>query len=184
MILVFMILLNFLLAIIVDAFSEIKGATKERTGVFMAPVHMRTQARTPHRAWHVLSRSNAAQEENRAPAWMSLCSFFGTAGIHVELSRLLLDKWRWLAGAWSGHYVGARKLDALMRDWAGLEEEEKALASAQAGALAAADGRPAGQEDKEPRVLQVRTSRPVECRQGSCGWLCDKRMARFCAGGW
>jgi hypothetical protein len=32
MILVFMILLNFLLAIIVDAFSEIKNATKERTG--------------------------------------------------------------------------------------------------------------------------------------------------------
>lgn len=33
MILVFLILLNFLLAIIVDAFSEIKNSTKERTGV-------------------------------------------------------------------------------------------------------------------------------------------------------
>jgi len=32
MILVFLILLNFLLAIIVDAFSEIKETTKERTG--------------------------------------------------------------------------------------------------------------------------------------------------------
>jgi hypothetical protein len=32
MILVFLILLNFLLAIIVDAFSEIKEGTKERTG--------------------------------------------------------------------------------------------------------------------------------------------------------
>lgn len=32
MLLVFLILLNFLLAIIVDAFSEIKGATHEQTG--------------------------------------------------------------------------------------------------------------------------------------------------------
>jgi hypothetical protein len=84
-------------------------------------------------------------------------------GIHVELSRLLLDKWRWLAGAWSGRYLGARKLDALMRDWAGVEEEEEALAAAQAGALAAAAGRPDEQEDKEPRVLEVRHSRVVAC---------------------
>lgn len=39
MILVFLILLNFLLAIIVDAFSEIKEATKERTG---EPRHSRS----------------------------------------------------------------------------------------------------------------------------------------------
>lgn len=93
-----------------------------------------------------------------------MCACFVSAGIHVELSRLLLDKWRWLAGAWSGRYVGARKLDALMRDWAGVEEEEEALASMQAGALADAAGRPEGQEDKEPRVLQVRTSRAIACR--------------------
>lgn len=80
--------------------------------------------------------------------------------------------------------MGARKLDALMRDWAGVEEEEEAFASAQAGALAAAEGRPAGHEDKEQRVLQVRTSRAVTCRQGSCGRLCGKCKARFCAGGW
>lgn len=78
------------------------------------------------------------------------------AGIHVELSRLLLDKWRWFVGVWSRRYVGARKLDALMKDWAGVEEEEEAMAAAEAAALAAAAaGSGAGDDDKEPRVLQV-----------------------------
>lgn len=50
MIVVFMVLLNFLLAIIVDAFSEIKEKTKE------------------------------------------------TVGMHTELARLVLDKWRAMKG--------------------------------------------------------------------------------------
>jgi hypothetical protein len=77
------------------------------------------------------------------------------AGIHVELSRLLLDKWRWLIGTWSRRYIGAQKLDALMRDWAGVEEEEEAMAAAEAEALAAAAGMASEADEKEPRVLQV-----------------------------
>ena len=84
------------------------------------------------------------------------CCCTSPAGIHVELSRLLLDKWRWFVGVWSRRYVGARKLDAVMKDWAGVEEEEEAMAAAEAAALAAAvAGSGAGDEDKEPRVLQV-----------------------------
>jgi hypothetical protein len=49
MILVFMILLNFLLAIIVDAFSEIKGATKERTGAGSLPPHVMSRRSALHR---------------------------------------------------------------------------------------------------------------------------------------
>lgn len=32
---------------------------------------------------------------------------------------MLLDKWRWLAGLWNRRYIGANKLDAIMKDWAG-----------------------------------------------------------------
>lgn len=85
---------------------------------------------------------------------------FLSTGIHVELSRLLLDKWRWFVGVWSRRYVGARKLDDLMKDWAGVEEEEEAMAAAEAAALAAAAGSGEGAEDKEPRVLQVSRVRP------------------------
>lgn len=80
-----------------------------------------------------------------------------TVGIHVELSRLLLDKWRWLAGMFSRRYVGPQKLDALMKDWAGVEEEEEALAAAEAQASAAA-GKSGDAEESEPRVLQVRVT--------------------------
>lgn len=69
---------------------------------------------------------------------------------------MLLDKWRWLVGIWSRRYVGAHKLDALMKDWAGVEEQEEAMAAAEAEALAAAAGTAAGEDEKEPRVLQVR----------------------------
>ena len=111
--LVFLVLLNFLLAIIVDAFCAVKEATKE------------------------------------------------TTGIHVELARLLGDRWRRLTGAWSGRYVGAATLDAIMREWGGVqeEEEEKAAAAAAAAVAASARHHQGGQEEEEPRVLQARLRR-------------------------
>jgi hypothetical protein len=43
-----------------------------------------------------------------------------------------------------------------MRDWAGVEEEEEALAAAQAqAALATGKGGVCDEDDKQPRVLQV-----------------------------
>lgn len=89
----------------------------------------------------------------------------------MELSRLLLDKWRWLAGLFSRRYVGPQKLDALMKDWAGVEEEEEALAAAEAQALAAA-GKGGDAEASEPRVLQVRDAAcsSVAGHSAQMGW--------------
>jgi hypothetical protein len=83
------------------------------------------------------------------------------AGIHVELSRLLFDKWRWLVGTWSRRYVGAKKLDNIMKGWAGVVEEEEAQAAAAAAAAAA--GRHVWDDDQDagPRVLQVRPEAPT-----------------------
>lgn len=78
------------------------------------------------------------------------------AGIHVELVRLLLDKWRWFAGTWTGRYMGARTLDSIMRQWAGIVEEEEAKAAQEAAAnAAAAAARHRTPGEDEPRVLQV-----------------------------
>uniref|UniRef100_A0A7S0NBN4 Polycystin cation channel PKD1/PKD2 domain-containing protein n=1 Tax=Chlamydomonas leiostraca TaxID=1034604 RepID=A0A7S0NBN4_9CHLO len=74
--LVFMVLLNFLLAIIVDAFSEVKEKTHE------------------------------------------------TVGIHTELYQLLRDKWRSLLGSCSANYISDAKLGALLKQWAGDDEDE------------------------------------------------------------
>jgi ABC-type Fe3+ transport system permease subunit len=59
MLLVFLILLNFLLAIIVDAFSEIKGATHEQTG-------KPTDESAVHRVITTLSASTGAHHSDVA----------------------------------------------------------------------------------------------------------------------
>lgn len=84
--LVFMVLLNFLLAIIVDAFSEVKEKTHE------------------------------------------------TVGIHTELYQLMRDKWRSLLGSCSANYISDAKLGALLKQWAGDDDDEEQKAAQVRGA--------------------------------------------------
>lgn len=108
----------------------------------------------------VLNSSNISPKKHAQQkiAETKLFSDLSAAGIHVELARLLLDKWRWFVGTWTGRYIGARTLDQIMREWAGIVEEEEAAAAAEAATQAqAAAGKHRTAEDgeNEPRILQV-----------------------------
>jgi hypothetical protein len=71
------------------------------------------------------------------------------AGIHVELWRLLSDRWRWLLGRWRGTYMDVRHMDTIMQQWAGISEEEEAKQQQK-------QQQAAGEIDGKERVVQVR----------------------------
>ena len=74
-----MVLLNFLLAIIVDAFSVVKDNTSESTG------------------------------------------------LHEEIAQMMREKWRAMLGRMLNvHYIPSKRLLALLKHWAGRDDEPKA----------------------------------------------------------
>ncbi|WIA39914.1 hypothetical protein OEZ86_013356 [Tetradesmus obliquus] len=69
-------------------------------------------------------------------------------GIHVELWRLLSDRWRWLLGRWRGTYMDVAHMDSIMQQWAGISEEEEARQQQKQQQVA-------GEINGQERVVQV-----------------------------
>lgn len=117
MLLVFLVLLNFLLAIIVDAFTEVRRGKPPGAGGSVSLVEPTASGfadhaldRAPARLPACLRRTRQVKERTKE-----------STGIHTELARLLADQWRGVTSMLPGGpaRAGRKRLDALLRAWAG-----------------------------------------------------------------
>jgi hypothetical protein len=132
MLLVFMVLLNFLLAIIVDAFGEVKEGTREKVGRGAAGWLRCCLGWL--RACLAVGRWLLAAAARAVLVCVATCvPGSPQVGLHTELARLAAAKWRALMGRLGSGHISDRRLGLLLKSWAG-EEGEGSDAGGRAGA--------------------------------------------------
>ena len=130
MLLVFMVLLNFLLAIIVDAFGEVKEGTREKVGRGAAGWLRCCLGWL--RACLAVGRWLLAAAARAVLVCVATCvPGSPQVGLHTELARLAAAKWRALMGRLGSGHISDRRLGLLLKSWAGEEGEGSARSFAE-----------------------------------------------------
>lgn len=111
-ILVFLVLLNFLLAIIVDAFGDIKGGAGARAGWSRACKAWLQKGTCGTRKRALLSKNNGSKQHFALPERTT-----ETTGIHTELLQILRHLWSSALARFSPDAISDRELGRLLRWW-------------------------------------------------------------------